>query len=366
MGATKIEWCDWTFNPWRGCVKVSPGCANCYAATQSKRNPSTLGVWGPDGKRVVAAESAWREVLKWDKAAMEAGERHRVFCASMADVFEDWQGPMMGSGDVILGKDFRASRGPATRLTMADVRGRLFGLIEQTPHLDWLLLTKRPENVLRMWPHDVDEALDCPPGPEREAFASRLPRRFDNAWLGVSVEDQAHADERIPLLLKIPAAVRFLSCEPLLEAVRLVQRFKDGGTRDYLTGQFHGLQCKGENGHPDFVAETCDPKLPRIDWVIVGGESGTKARPFNIAWARSIVDQCAAAGVACFVKQLGANVEACDVIDAMDYFPGDVRLSPGSTRNDARVHLKSIKGGDLAEWPEALRVRQFPKARVGA
>lgn len=196
---TTISWTHSTFNPWRGCQKVSPGCAHCYAETLSKRNPKVLGVWGPDGTRVVASEAKWREPLAWDKAAREAGERHRVFCASLADVFED-------------------------RPELAAPRSRLLDLIRDTPSLDWLLLTKRPENIIRLW-DDV-----APTGMEYPA---------PNVWLGVSVEDQARADERVPQILAIPAAVRFLSCEPLLGSVDLTK---------YLATSL-------------------------IHWVIVGGES---------------------------------------------------------------------------------------------
>lgn len=174
MGAeTKIEWCDHTFNPWIGCTKVSPGCANCYAAVNTfTRAQRAHGreLWGPDAARHVTSEAKWREPIRWDAAAKAAGIRRRVFCASMADVFED-------------------------RPDLAEPRARLAYVIGKTPNLDWLLLTKRPENIARLWITDV-----VPP----------------NVWLGTTVEDQERADERIPHLLAVPAAVRFLSVEPLL------------------------------------------------------------------------------------------------------------------------------------------------------
>jgi len=281
---SKIEWCSHTFNPWRGCTQVSPGCANCYAETLSKRNPAVLGVWGDHGTRVIAAESYWKLPLKWDKEAREEQlltelPRRRVFCASLADVFED-------------------------RAELEEPRVRLFDLILATPHLDWLLLTKRPENILRLTPpawSGPDFPGDTPQG-DGQTFRFCRP----NVWLGASVENQATADERIPHLLKIPAAVRFLSCEPLLAPVDLTQLgFPDGsGTRNALTGQFR-LKVKGVDGHPDFVAETQEPKLPRIDWVIVGGESGHGARPMHPDWARSLRDQCQNAAVPFFFKQWG-------------------------------------------------------------
>lgn len=188
---TKIEWCHHTFNPWRGCTKVSPGCANCYAERQSRRNPGVLGVWGDDGTRVVAAEAAWSEPLKWDRAANEAGERRRVFCASLADVFED-------------------------RTDLFMPRLRLFGLIRRTPNLDWLLLTKRPGTWAKVVRDTLDWRLNSGGLNSRDAdywFAADWlnGKPPANVWLGVSVEDQARANERIPALLQIPARVRFVS-----------------------------------------------------------------------------------------------------------------------------------------------------------
>lgn len=345
---SKIEWTDSTFNPWRGCQKVSTGCANCYAEAMSGRNPAVLGEWGPQGTRVVAAESAWREPLKWDRQAKLAAEmfeaiggdpsrtgqieyqgtvcryngRPRVFCASLADVFEAWDGPMMSGGKqpVILGRDYRASSGPESRLTMDDVRRRLFDTIDATPNLDWLLVTKRPENIARMMPgrywvkkpcsaHAERFNLECPACNAKSAKIV-LPVR-PNLWLGASVEDRKHGLPRIDVLRTTPAAVRFLSVEPLLE---------DLGTLD-LTG---------------------------IHWVIVGGESGHDARKFQLEWARRIVSDCREAGVPCFVKQVGTNPWD-DLTPHLD----DRLLTP--------LTMRDKKGGDWSEWPEDLRVRQFPE-----
>jgi len=315
---SKIEWTHHTFNPWRGCSKVSPGCANCYADTLSKRNPGTLGVWGPDGTRVVASETAWREPLRWDHTAAAAGQRHRVFCASLGDVFEDWTGRMTAAngnplwwchGSLSNSPIPSVGLGPGCRWAdMTDVRCRLFfQTIPATPHLDWLVLTKRPENFRHMLP---DHWFDQP---------------RPNVWLGVSVEDQQHADERIPLLLDTPAAVRFLSCEPLLGPVDL--RKVPGLNK--LPG-VHAAEGRGPAG---------------IDWVIVGGESGPGARPCNIAWVRSIVKQCQAANVPCFVKQIGSRPVTADFFANGAFRPHD------------------RKGGDPAEWPPDLRVREFPQPR---
>lgn len=255
MGAnSKIEWTSHTFNPWRGCARVHAGCANCYAERMSKRNPAVLGVWGQNGTRIVAAETTWREPLKWDRAAAKAGERHRVFCASLADAFEDWQGPMASSNGRHLVHTVNGWESERTDrhegcsgVTMNDVRKRLFDLIDATPNLDWLLVTKRPEKIARMWPGGFRK----------------------NVWLLASVSDQQTANAMIRPLLRCRdlASILGLSMEPLLGPV-------------YLRPWTGGLH-----------------------WVIVGGESGPRARPMRAEWAIDIRNQCQAAGVPFFFKQ---------------------------------------------------------------
>lgn len=247
---SKIEWTHHTFNPWSGCTKVSPGCANCYAAN-AMPSARRFAVWGDGEERKPASEAYWRQPLKWDRDAAEAGERRRVFCASMADVFED-------------------------RADLDDQRVRLFNLICSTPNLDWLLLTKRPENMVRWWRAQQDEA-------KRAGAEAWWP---GNAWAGTSVENQQAADERIPWLLQVPARVRFLSMEPLLGPVQ--------------------LGIKGPDGHFDFFEHGLGHRRRGwIDWVIVGGESGHRARPMSLSWARGVRDQCRAAGVPFLFKQWG-------------------------------------------------------------
>lgn len=207
-------------------MKVSPACKHCYAESWAKR--VGLGLWGARAPRRFFSDAHWREPLKWNRDAAAAGERRRVFCASMADVFE-------------------------ARDDLNPWRERLWPLIEATPFLDWLLLTKRPEHV-----------GDCVP------WGRRWP---NNVWLGTTVETQHWAEKRLPVLLEYPAAVRFASCEPLLGALDL---------RRWLR---------------------LAPR--RLDWVIVGGESGHKARPMNPAWACGLRDQCAHAGVPFHFKQWG-------------------------------------------------------------
>lgn len=240
---------------------------------------------------------AWQSQDEFGRASSPKPDRPRVFCASLADVFEDWQGPMVDSQ----GSKVNADRNgmaigdggliPGDRdLTMGDVRRRLFALIDATPNLDWLLVTKRPENIARMTPRY------CPDG---IAGCEALHGPRPNVWLGVSVENQKAADERIPHLLRTPAAVRFLSCEPLLGPVDL-----EAVTHTVQPGYF------GDTFRPIHRPGTAEQiaslsPYPGVDWVIVGGESGPSARPMHPVWALSLLTQCRDAGVAFFFKQWG-------------------------------------------------------------
>lgn len=371
---SKIEWTTHTLNPWRGCTKISEGCTRCYADTMSKRNPATLGVWGPNGTRVVASEAMWKEPLKWNRDAqaayddwhtheMDMGpppERPRVFCASLADVFENWQGPMSDSEGNTWTTHWHLPLGWGSLepLTMDHVRDRLFRLIDATPNLDWLLLTKRPENIAKMMPTRqsvpvTDDAEDAPDGALVDGAVrcgNSWEREFrPNVWLGVSVENQEQADKRIPLLLQTPAAVRFLSCEPLL------------GPIDYLASWLVG--CSDVHLRPrleqDRLAQR-DRHLRSIDWVIIGGESGPGARPCNIEWIRDIVRQCKAAGTSCFVKQLGSRPLNDQTI------PRELQGVIEAGGPGYFLPLKDKKGGNMEEWPTDLRVREFPQATTEA
>jgi protein gp37 len=220
-----IKWTDNTFNPWMGCTKVSPGCTHCYAETFARNRMGKPGLWGANGQRQVTSDENWRKPLRWDRLAGQQGVRTRVFCASLCDVFEDH---------------------PVAEGT----RPRLWDLIRRTLNLDWQLLTKRADRIATCLPADWGDG-------------------WPNVWLGVSVENREHGIPRIAHLRAIPARVRFLSVEPLLE---------DLGPVD----------------------------LAGIDWVIVGGESGPKRRPMDHQWARHLRDQCRTAGVAFFFKQSSA------------------------------------------------------------
>lgn len=385
MGSnSNIEWTHHTFNPWRGCTKVSDGCKNCYADTLSKRNPGTLGVWGPNGSRVLAAEAYWRQALKWNAEAacidsFDCGngdhsdacpqsDRPRVFCASLADVFEDWSGdfpdlPGGGHGGVRCMVDASGAR-LCTRVgrevarqwpdeagwrpyTMEDARDRLFQLIAETPNLDWLLLTKRPELA----------------GDWLRAFYAEENDVLPNVWLGTSVENQQTADERIPHLLNCPAAVRFLSCEPLLGAVDLT-RIPTGSWSYGKVDVLSGYLCGDE---PDELYDyEADPagwiRKPAgewdrgeygIDWVIAGGESGSGARPMHPDWARSLRDQCQAAGVAFFFKQHGGWLPAVESTGP---------LVTSASPSKARVIGIDGKDGNPHNGPYALMSRVGKKA----
>jgi protein gp37 len=308
---TNIQWCHHTWSPWRGCTKVSEGCRNCYAEKLSHRNPAVLGEWGPEGTRVVSAD--WKKPETWDRAAARAGTRLRVF-PSLCDLFERFDGQITAKGRPLMRSYFQEVLHPKNDEPwgLDDVRFMFFALVRRTPNLDWLVLTKRPQNIKEM-ARDYLEAWEGD-------FSTVLP----NLWLGTSVEDQVTADARIPHLLEIPVAVRFVSAEPLLGPVDF-DDIDDGET--FWTRP--AIRCEN-----------------RIDWLIVGGESGPQARPFNIEWARDLVAQCELADVPCFVKQLGSN---------------PIRFDGQPDDLVRRIELRDPKGGDPEEWPEDLRVREFPQ-----
>lgn len=373
---TKIEWCDFTFNPWRGCQKVAPGCKHCYAETRSNR-------FGEDfaGQRIRLSDAGWREPLNWNQAGAEyeaaTGKRLRVFCASLADVFEDWRGSIVNHNGkpLILCPDcgvqrnrwegpllFRENRwfvncpecereygccGGVEPLRMNDLRRDLFALIDKTPYLDWLILTKRPENIRRMWPA-------CPGDTNGDGDCSRrclkAGHRFrKNVWLLTSVSEQKSADRNIPMLLKCRDLVPVLgvSAEPLLGAIELdtwLKVCKHWKSKDSLqAAPWHPPYPKHWYERQAIVLAGCKC---HIDWIIAGGESGPQARPCDLAWIQSIRDQCAAAQMPLFVKQWGSNPVACD--DEFGWM----------TKDD--IGLKHPKGGDMEEWGEDICVRQFP------
>lgn len=333
---SKIQWTDHTASPWHGCSKVHTGCENCYAMNASVRNPSILGVWGDDGVRV-KSKSFIDNLRKWNREGEKAGRVVSVF-PSICDPFED-------------------------RPELVDWRNEMFAAADELPWVRLLLLTKRPENVRRMY---VPYLLENVPGhvSQNEGDGKML-RARPNVWIGTSVSDQETADKWIPELLKLRdlTPVLFVSAEPLLGAINL------------RTGIYE-MPSQGRRG------TTLERGLDgNVDWLIVGGESGPHARPCNVEWIRSTIEQCKAAGVPCFAKQLGsyAVVPWSDVAVASYVQHG--RPSPDSVQLGADFKIQSLaydpslgliqfkdrKGGDWSEWPETLRVRQFPPtATVGA
>jgi len=305
--ATKIQWADATFNPWIGCTKVSAGCKNCYAEARDKRFQGGKH-WGKDAPRSRTSAANWKGPVRWNsEVGVHPDFRHKVF-PSLCDWLDD-EVPIEWFSDFLK-------------------------LIHDTPHLDWLLLTKRPENFGDRLAGAIGVASRGNAGTpfttwltgwRTPAYKSMVAR---NVWQGVSVENQEMADLRIPQLLKIPAAVRFLSVEPMLEAIDLTELEAD----ESMPVTFNAL-----TGFGSWSSERqCEP----IDWVIFGGESGSGARPCEVNWIRVGVKQCQAAGVAAFVKQLGAH--------------------PSMGREDAQI-IRDRKGGDPAEWPADLWVREFPR-----
>lgn len=248
---TKIEWAHHTFNPWIGCTAVSPACDHCYAENMMDRRLKVVK-WGAGQERKRTSESNWQQPLKWDEEAKNLGVRHRVFCASLADVFDNE-----------VPKQWRMD---------------FFSLIAKTPHLDWLILTKRIGNVVKMC---VDDGLMF------DMLSSRV-------WLGITVCNQQEADRDIPKLLEAPAAKRFLSMEPLLGHVKLGYCLQYSPSAAYLDGRI----TKSMPAWTRFGSTS-------INWVIVGGESGNQARPMHPEWVRSLRDQCATADVPFLFKQWG-------------------------------------------------------------
>ena len=325
---SKIQWTEKTWNPIVGCRRVSPGCENCYAEKQVHRGMAPqhkgLTVVGKGGKG-----PRWNGAYNVAEKRLDEPLRRKVptrwFVNSLSDLFFE---PLP-----------------------FELIAALFGVMAAAPQHTFQVLTKRPERALEFfrWYEGTSgagahayaaivEGHDriVPPGDR----TSNVARAFDaarrdpppwplpNVWLGVSVEDQATADERIPKLLELPAAVRWVSYEPAL------------GPVDFDPWMSLGRPCSAE--HPCSVCagggEACD----RLDWIVVGGESGPGARPFDLAWARSVVRDCATTGVPVFVKQLGARPV--------------VRMTARYPQLPAK--LVDRKGGDPSEWPADLRVRE--------
>ena len=285
---TEIQWTDASLNPWMGCTPVSAGCAHCYA---EKATPvRVFGVKFGRGQERRPVATFEQEALRLNRKAWQQGRTYRVF-PSLCDIFDD--------------------EVPVEMFTS------FLDVVRRTPSLEWQVPTKRPQNFKRR----LVAAAAVLAGSQGEDEARGWIQSWysgtppSNVWIGTSIEDQESADRRIPELLKIPARVRFLSIEPLLGSVDL--------------------------SHVVL-------KAPGIDWAIVGGESGPKARPCDVLWIREVVAQCAVSGIPVFVKQLGMN---------------PFQSPQHDNGTGYQLPIKHPKGGEPSEWPVDLRVRQFPVLR---
>jgi len=300
MATSSIEWTDRVWNPVTGCTKVSQGCKNCYAETIANRRLPHGGFTDRPFTTVRTHGDRLTQPTKWRKPC-------RVFVNSMSDLFHE---------DV-----------PEFFIDC------VFAVMAVVNQHTFQILTKRPERMLAYLSARSRSAQPWKDAARTFGYAMEFEGvslvRFPlpNVWLGVSAENQETADERIPRLLETPAAVRFVSYEPALGPVDFSQHLGIADNHDDLRGLLH--------------------------WVIVGGESGHGARACDRRWIYSTIDQCKAAGVAVFVKQLGAR----SIIDGVE--------TTAISERDARLKLASSKGGDMTEWPdEYLRVREFPTEAV--
>ena len=295
---SKIEWTHHTFNPWVGCTKVSPACDHCYAEGWAKR--SGMVQWGAHAERRRTSENNWRQPIKWNADAKRKGVRYRVFCSSLADVFDN--------------------------AVPVQWRTDLFRLIAETPSLDWLLLTKRIGNADSM----LGDYKTVP----------LLP----NVWIGASITNQEEADRDIPKLMRLPATKRFLSMEPLLGPVDLTDICPNRGqiSEDHFSAIFD----------PDDDAEEDGTPFSYIDWVIVGGESGPGARPMHPEWVRSLRDQCSAADVPFLFKQHGEwlATDFCDDDMAMIPSRRTAYVRPDGSFHDGAQGVDFFGGEEETAW----------------
>ncbi len=344
---TKIEWTDATWNPIRArdratgkigwfCIHESEGCRFCYAETFNRRLGTGIDYRAQDRDKIeiFLDEKTLLQPLHWRRP-------RKIFTLSMSDLFGEF--------------------------VPDEMIDRVFAVMALCPQHTFQVLTKRAARMRDYLTADPEVcSSDASTFSERvmaaaekivdtmrsyealQELADSDPCVFyplNNVWLGVSVEDQARADERIPLLLDTAAAVRFISAEPLLGAIDLKWLGHDGGgVIDALTGEHWIEEWHDSEGKQR--ARVAISQGPHLDWVIAGGESGPNARPMNIESVRSIIRQCRAAGVACFVKQLGRWPEITD----------------GLVEGTRSLQMRDRKGGDWSDWPEDLRVREFPDA----
>jgi protein gp37 len=381
-----IAWTDQTWNPVRGCSRVSAGCANCYAEKVAARFSGP----GLPYEGLTRADGRWNGVVRLVPQHLADPLRwrrpRRVFVNSMSDLFHD---TFPNEAIAVVFAVMAAAPAHTFQvLTKRASRMREWFKWAASEHTGGAMTPLRKLNLAA---HELMGGR-APGGALIEAATWPLP----NVWLGVSVEDQKTADERIPALIDTPAEVRFVSYEPALAPVDFAPWLRKR-TRHHLAQSVNGallnrtFDCFTEGGRPIPPAEaeaelrrlqangvklvpveSCDSfdpvdgcrghRLPGLDWIIVGGESGEGARPFHVAWARSTIDACRAAGVACFVKQFGSDARG-DRFDLSEHAFVEAEAAGWEESPNGRLPLRSRKGGDLSEWPEDLRVREFPRSK---
>lgn len=362
MGETSIEWTNKTWNPTRGCSIVSPGCTNCYAMGQAHRFSGKGKPFEGLTKKRVKLGVVWTGKVRLvpDMLALPLSWKkpQRVFVNSMSDLFHEG-------------------------LSNEEIAA-VFGVMAATPRHTYQVLTKRAKRMREWFEWAKSSATwretrceniaagmrdyaekKIPKLKARAPWTSEWLERawpLPNVWLGVSAEDQSNANARVPELLRTPAAVRFVSYEPGLGPVD----FREWLAIPEETDDLQDDPLAAFLLHQAMREGNADAKRA-ISWIICGGESGPRARPFYVGWAKDVIEQCKRANVACFVKQLGAYVRHDGIQGAGDWWPEQGSSfaefeGPMDQPAGFRKHLKDKKGGDMKEWPPSLRVRQFPDA----
>jgi len=390
---TSIEWTEASWNPVRGCSVVSPGCTNCYAMKMAHRFSGKGGVYEgltkltKGGPVWTGKVSLHPELLDWP---LHRRKPSRIFVNSMSDLFHE------DVPDEFIDRVFAV---------MASAKKHTFQIL--TKRADRMkqymqrvadgapAAGKRYEAALRedfeRYKHEFREgySLPEPPTPELRFIYDSATRQearpttpdgttlscgfsggeyhwrpwpLSNVWLGVSVEDQARADERIPLLLQTPAAVRWISAEPLIGPVTLRLRFPITGPGSSQPAAPPSSRVwntlTGYDGIEDHKGRGAGTGTPRLDWVVAGGESGPGARPLQLDWVRSLRDQCHDAGIPFFLKQLGR----WPIATKDEGYPwAQLHDDDGAPIGEWGLDGKSRKGGDPAEWPQDLRIREYPR-----